>query len=107
MIPLVGIGESGEMSRMNEKEQEKLKKKLNELLRQPDNKYCSECGQRQPQWASTNLGVFFCLRCAGMHRNLGVHISTVRSTTLDSWKPEWVAVMESLGMFLLFPFYLL
>lgn len=28
-----------------------------------------------PRWASWNLGIFLCIRCAGIHRNLGVHIS--------------------------------
>jgi hypothetical protein len=33
-----------------------------------------------------------CIRCAGIHRNLGVHISKVKSVNLDSWTPHQVAV---------------
>lgn len=43
-----------------------------------------------PRWASWNLGIFLCIRCAGIHRNLGVHISKVKSVNLDSWTPEQV-----------------
>ena len=45
-----------------------------------------------PRWASWNLGVFLCIRCAGIHRNLGVHISKVKSVNLDTWKPEQAVV---------------
>ena len=45
-----------------------------------------------PRWASWNLGVFLCIRCAGIHRNLGVHISRVKSVNLDSWTPEQMEV---------------
>lgn len=45
-----------------------------------------------PRWASWNLGVFLCIRCAGIHRNLGVHISRVKSVNLDSWTPEQISV---------------
>ena len=45
-----------------------------------------------PRWASWNLGIFLCIRCAGIHRNLGVHISKVKSVNLDTWTPEQVAV---------------
>lgn len=51
---------------------------LQELLREEENKYCADCEAKQPRWASWNLGVFLCIRCAGLHRNLGVHISKVR-----------------------------
>lgn len=50
---------------------------LQELLREDENKYCADCEAKQPRWASWNLGVFLCIRCAGLHRNLGVHISKV------------------------------
>ena len=55
-------------------------------------RYCVDCDSKGPRWASWNLGIFLCIRCAGIHRNLGVHISRVKSVNLDSWKPKEVAV---------------
>ena len=51
-----------------------------------------------PRWASWNLGVFLCIRCAGIHRNLGVHISRVKSVNLDSWTPEQIEVGGERGL---------
>uniref|UniRef100_A0A8C0F5P8 Arf-GAP domain-containing protein n=1 Tax=Bubo bubo TaxID=30461 RepID=A0A8C0F5P8_BUBBB len=48
-----------------------------------------------PRWASWNTGVFICIRCAGIHRNLGVHISRVKSVNLDQWTPEQIQVKYS------------
>src|SRR5205085_1478240 len=51
----------------------------------------------QPRWASHNLGIFICIRCSGLHRQLGTHISKVKSVTLDSWTAEQVEFMGRVG----------
>lgn len=37
------------------------------------------------------------IACSGVHRSMGVHLSKVRSLTLDHWEPEIVRVMNELG----------
>ncbi|XP_058240105.1 stromal membrane-associated protein 1 isoform X3 [Hemibagrus wyckioides] len=70
---------------------------LSKMLREEDNKYCADCEAKGPRWASWNLGVFICIRCAGIHRNLGVHISRVKSVNLDQWTPEQIQSVQSMG----------
>ncbi|EDO33091.1 predicted protein, partial [Nematostella vectensis] len=70
---------------------------LVDMLKEEKNKYCADCAAKGPRWASWNLGVFICIRCAGIHRNLGVHISKVKSVNLDSWTEEQMASIQSWG----------
>lgn len=49
------------------------------------NANCVDCDASAPEWASLNLGVLMCIECSGIHRNLGSHISKVRSLGLDDW----------------------
>lgn len=57
--------------------------KIKELLKL--HYQCADCDTRDPTWASVNMGLFICLNCSGIHRKMGVHISKVRSLTLDNW----------------------
>ncbi|KAK2141618.1 hypothetical protein LSH36_1068g00078 [Paralvinella palmiformis] len=70
---------------------------LTQLLKDEDNKYCVDCDAKGPRWASWNIGIFLCIRCAGIHRNMGVHISKVKSVNLDTWTSEQIAMMQEMG----------
>ncbi|GLB34062.1 putative arfGap-domain-containing protein [Lyophyllum shimeji] len=72
------------------------KKILNELSKREDlkNKVCNDCSNPNPQWASLSFAVFLCLQCAGTHRGFGVHISFVRSVSMDTWQDEQIRRMQ-------------
>ncbi|KAG0503126.1 hypothetical protein HPP92_003198 [Vanilla planifolia] len=65
-------------------------KRLENLLNQPDNRVCADCGSPDPKWVSVSHCVFICIKCSGVHRSLGIHISKVLSVKLDEWTDEQV-----------------
>ena len=70
-----------------------------EILSIPGNSSCCDCGMEKPKWASLNNGAFLCLKCAGVHRSLGVDISTIRSLQIDSWTDKQILYLSHGGNF--------
>ncbi|XP_077369362.1 arf-GAP with GTPase, ANK repeat and PH domain-containing protein 2 isoform X2 [Festucalex cinctus] len=61
------------------------------------NNLCVDCEASNPTWASLNLGALICIECSGIHRNLGTHLSRVRSLDLDDWPGELTQVLSAIG----------
>uniref|UniRef100_A0A8C6Q1N9 ArfGAP with GTPase domain, ankyrin repeat and PH domain 2 n=1 Tax=Nothobranchius furzeri TaxID=105023 RepID=A0A8C6Q1N9_NOTFU len=61
------------------------------------NSLCVDCEAPSPTWASLNLGALICIECSGIHRNLGTHLSRVRSLDLDDWPGELTQVLAAIG----------
>ncbi|KAL2104238.1 hypothetical protein ACEWY4_001106 [Coilia grayii] len=64
------------------------------------NNLCVDCGAPSPTWASLNLGALICIECSGIHRNLGTHLSRVRSLDLDDLSPELTQVLTAIGNYM-------
>ncbi|KAL9956762.1 hypothetical protein ACROYT_G038294 [Oculina patagonica] len=76
---------------------EKNRGAILELMKQPQNNTCADCGAPNPEWASASKGIFICITCSGIHRNLGAQVSVVKSLRLDTWTDEKLKLMEEHG----------
>ncbi|CAI5759043.1 unnamed protein product [Candida verbasci] len=77
---------------------ERHKQILKQLLKEDANKLCCDCKlSKNPRWASWSLGCFICIRCSGIHRSMGTHISKVKSVDLDAWTDDQIENMIKWG----------
>ncbi|KAI5962480.1 GTS1 [Candida pseudojiufengensis] len=87
---------------MSRRHQKNTEKALIDIVnsRGNDNK-CAECKAAYPTWASYNLGIFLCGRCASVHKRIlgppNYNISKVKSLTLDNWSNEQIANLRRIG----------
>jgi len=70
---------------------------LNKLSKIESNRICADCEHKPAKWVSITFGCWLCSKCAGIHRGLGVHITFIKSSTLDDWNYELLNKFKSLG----------
>jgi hypothetical protein len=71
VLSSIGNHPSAKGSLLDGKPFKSVSERLLNVLQQPGNNTCAECSNRQPRWASANIGVLLCIDCAGIHRGLG------------------------------------
>ena len=83
---------------ISKRQQARNERQLQDLVQTvAGNDRCADCSARNPSWASWNLGIFLCIRCATLHRKLGTHVSKVKSLSMDSWNTDQVDNMKRTG----------
>lgn len=70
------------------KDEEEAMSLMAALRSRAENKKCFDCPASTPEWCSIPFGIFLCLECCGRHRGMGVHISFMKSATMDAWRPD-------------------
>ncbi|XP_027536652.1 arf-GAP with dual PH domain-containing protein 1-like isoform X1 [Neopelma chrysocephalum] len=75
---------------------ERSMRALKEVWKRAENSLCADCGKPDPDWASSTLGVFICLSCSGIHRNIP-SISKVKSLKMDHWDDAQVQFLAKHG----------
>ncbi|OMJ84192.1 hypothetical protein SteCoe_14746 [Stentor coeruleus] len=68
-----------------------------QLKSKNSNTRCFDCDTKESDWCSVSHGIFLCLKCAGKHRGFGVHISFVKSVTMDTWQFKHLQMMKAGG----------
>jgi len=73
------------------------RKRLKEIRSQCGNNICVECGKLNPQWISVTYGIWMCIECSGKHRLLGLHLSQIKSITMDKWTEKEIEKIQHGG----------
>ncbi|KAI4461175.1 g protein-coupled receptor kinase interacting arfgap [Holotrichia oblita] len=70
---------------------------MNRTKSKPNTDVCADCGASDPTWTSVNRGILLCVQCCCIHRDLGRHISQVKSLQHSHWSNSLLSLVQTLN----------
>ena len=74
-----------------------IKKQLEQLSNEEENKKCFDCGGQPARWISLNNGIYLCNSCSEDHKKFEHGLSVIKSITLDQWNKNQLNIMKKGG----------
>lgn len=74
-----------------------IKKQLEKISNEEDNKKCFDCENEPARWTSLNNGIFLCHECSEEHKNFESGLNIIKSISLDQWNKNQLNLMKKGG----------
>ena len=74
-----------------------IKKQLEQLSNEEENKKCFDCGAQPARWVSLNNGIYLCHSCSEEHKKIESGLNAIKSITLEQWNKNQLNIMKKGG----------
>jgi hypothetical protein len=74
-----------------------IKKQLEQLSNEEENKKCFDCGAQPARWVSLNNGIYLCHSCSEEHKKRESGLNAIKSITLEQWNKNQLNIMKKGG----------
>ena len=74
-----------------------IKKQLEKLSNEEENKKCFDCGAQPARMVSLNNGIYICHSCSEEHKKIETETSKIKSIALEQWNKSQLNIMKKGG----------
>ena len=74
-----------------------IKKQLEQLSNEEENKKCFDCGAQPARMVSLNNGIYLCHSCSEEHKKIEAETNIIKSITLEQWNKNQLDIMKKGG----------
>ena len=74
-----------------------IKKQLEQLSNEEENKKCFDCGAQPARMVSLNNGIYLCHSCSEEHKKIEAETNIIKSITLEQWNKNQLNIMKKGG----------
>ena len=74
-----------------------IKRQLEQLSKEEENKKCFDCGSQPARMVSLNNGIYLCHSCSEEHKKIETETSKIKSIGLEQWNKNQLNIMKKGG----------